>query len=452
MKGTHSIIAVFNPLNGADKTFTALTFTVGCEISSFTVGGVPGSNPTYDVFTSRAIISLTSLTYTQVPACGYTYTSVYAHTIPGGTAASIIFAGTTVVPSFEIYSTNTAHIADYTLSIANTITVGGSQGQGSTVEFTPTASSFDVTVSNPCLTTTILGITFNPSSITVTDGSTATSEYTVPGDGVDTANSLTDLCGVKSYVITNSGGTTITTWAAITDSTVTTGSKTLTIDPSVYGSHISSTVSETLTITTTFADHNGPSTTSTIAVTINTISCDCSAMAWTAPTAVTATVNVDASGTPTVPAPVSDDSARSSNTAFSACWENSADCATTGTYAASSIVQSDGSALPAWIVWADGGQTLTVSPVLPSVAGVWTLKGTYTPTNGSAAQFDVAVITIACVVTSFTKPSNPSSGLAYDLWNDALAFDFSQTWVQDPACGAAFTDTFTWTGLNAYAV
>ena len=126
VKGTHNIIAVFNPTNGVDKTYTALTFTVGCEITSFTVGGAPGSNPTYDVFTSRSIISLTSLTYTQVPACGYTYTSSYAHTIPGGTAASIIFAGTTVVPSFEIYSTDTSHAADYTVSIANTVTVGGS--------------------------------------------------------------------------------------------------------------------------------------------------------------------------------------------------------------------------------------------------------------------------------------------------------------------------------------
>ena len=209
-----------------------------------------------------------------------------------------------------------------------------------------------------------------------------------------------------------------------------------------------------MTVKTKLTDWSGNSGSSTdIVVTLNPTTCSCTAQAWTAPTAVTATINVDASGTPTVPAPVVSTAARSSNAAYDLCFASGeAGCATTGTYAASSIVQSDGSALPAWIVWADGGQTLTVSPVLPSVAGVWTLKGTYTPTNGSAAQFDVAVITIACVVTSFTKPSNPSSGLAYDLWNDALAFDFSQTWVQDPACGAAFTDTFTWTGLNAYAV
>ena len=62
------------------------------------------------------------------------------------------------------------------------------------------------------------------------------------------------LLGTKTYTITNAAGTTITTWAAITDSAVTTGSKTLTIDPSVYGSHISSQVTDTLTVTTKFAD------------------------------------------------------------------------------------------------------------------------------------------------------------------------------------------------------
>ena len=93
-----------------------------------------------------------------------------------------------------------------------------------------------------------------------------------------------------------------------------------------------------------------------------------------------------------------------------------------------------------------------MSPTAPNVANTYSLLGTYTPTNGSAAQFTVATLTIECVVTSFTRPSNPSSGLTYNLWDTPLSFDFSQDWVQDPACGAAFTDTFTWTGLNTYAV
>ena len=128
VKGTHSIIAVFNPLYGSDKTFTALTFTVGCEISSFTVSGEPGSNPAYDVFAARSIISLTGVTYTQVPACGYTFTSAYAHTIPAGTGASIIFVGTNLIPSFEIYSSDGAHEAAYDVVLTPTLTIAASQG------------------------------------------------------------------------------------------------------------------------------------------------------------------------------------------------------------------------------------------------------------------------------------------------------------------------------------
>ena len=92
------------------------------------------------------------------------------------------------------------------------------------------------------------------------------------------------------------------------------------------------------------------------------MACSCSALGWTAPTPVTATINVAATGTPTIPAPVSDTSATATNTAFNSCYETGNDCATTGSYPASSIVQDDGSALPSWITWNDSTQTLTVSP------------------------------------------------------------------------------------------
>ena len=121
-------MATFNPTYGSDKVYNALTFTVGCEISSFAVSGAPVSNPTYDVFSTRSIIDLTGVTYTQSPACGYTYTSVYSHTIPAGTAASILFAGTTVVPSFEVYSGDGTQAGSYTVTLDNAITVGSGQG------------------------------------------------------------------------------------------------------------------------------------------------------------------------------------------------------------------------------------------------------------------------------------------------------------------------------------
>ena len=99
--GTHSIVANFSPYNGNDITYTALTFTVGCEITSFAVSGAPESNYTYNIFSETSIISLD---YVQSPACGYTFTNSLSHTIQPEAAEMILFAGTDESPSFEIHS------------------------------------------------------------------------------------------------------------------------------------------------------------------------------------------------------------------------------------------------------------------------------------------------------------------------------------------------------------
>ena len=294
-------------------------------------------------------------------------------------------------------------------------------------------------------------ITFNPTSISVTAGATATSEFVIPGDGVDTAAApLKYLCGTKNYAITKADGSAVTTWAAITDST-TPGSKKLTIDTTQYGSFIASTTTVTLTITTTLSSWSANSgSTSTIVVTLNPNTCSCTALGWTAPTIGTNTVNVAASSTPTIPVPVSNTNARSTNPAFDSCYAGNTPCATTGSYPADSIVLLDGTALPSWITWNASTQILTAAPTTPSLVGTYTLKATYSPTYGTAAQFSVLTITVRCVVTSMTRPSNPTTGLTYNVWDKPLSFDFSQTWVQTPACGYVYTDSFTWTGLNSY--
>ena len=65
VKGTHSIVAVWTPKYGTNKQYTAITFTVGCEITSFTVSNTPSSAFTYSVFYPKKIISLTTVSYVQ---------------------------------------------------------------------------------------------------------------------------------------------------------------------------------------------------------------------------------------------------------------------------------------------------------------------------------------------------------------------------------------------------
>ena len=115
----------------------------------------------------------------------------------------ILFAGTNVIPSFEIYSNTGSQEANYAVSLTNTITVNGSQDQGSTTSFTAAAVDLTVEVSNPCKTTTIADITFDTSPVSFADGLTTTSLFTEPTDGVDTANGLKLLCGAKTYAVTD---------------------------------------------------------------------------------------------------------------------------------------------------------------------------------------------------------------------------------------------------------
>ena len=64
--GTHNLVAVFNPTWGSDKTFTALTFEVTCQVTSWTVPSAPTS-PTFDlsyaVFETPLSIDVSSLGY-----------------------------------------------------------------------------------------------------------------------------------------------------------------------------------------------------------------------------------------------------------------------------------------------------------------------------------------------------------------------------------------------------
>lgn len=305
--------------------------------------------------------------------------------------------------------------------MATTITVGGGQGQstltlnGNTV--VPDVS-FSVTLSNPCLTATIDNIVFSPTSLSVTDGNTGTATFSIPQDTVDQANTVQDLCGTKTYEIKDSSNAVITSWASIALSTSNNRQYILTIDTAQYPSHIASDVSETLTITTKYASwgSNNGNSASTIAVTLVSVTCDCSGLQWSAPSISTSTVNIDASVTPMFSAPDPDTSATTSNYAYSVCYENSGTCATTGTYAASSdFTFNDGTGattLPSWITFDSSTKVLTVAPTDVALAGkTYTIAATYTPTYGTASSFTIAEVTVNCVVTSFTRPANPTSGL-----------------------------------------
>lgn len=124
---------VYTPTAGSNNpAYTAVTITVTCEITSWTVTGAGTTSISYNIFDTRKIIDGSTLVYTQSPACGYTFTNSYSYTIPSGNAQSVVSQGTAITPSFEVYSADTSKTGTYTLTISNTITVNSNQGQSTT--------------------------------------------------------------------------------------------------------------------------------------------------------------------------------------------------------------------------------------------------------------------------------------------------------------------------------
>ena len=124
-----TVKVVFTPTNGSNNpTYNAVVITVTCEITSFAVSGAGTTSHTYNVFDEMKIIDGSTLTYTQSPSCGYTFTNSFAYTIPSG-IQSFVKQGGYMPPSINIDTADTSKAGGpYTLTITNSITVDSGQG------------------------------------------------------------------------------------------------------------------------------------------------------------------------------------------------------------------------------------------------------------------------------------------------------------------------------------
>jgi len=107
------------------------------------------------------------------------------------------------------------------MKLSNTITIANNGPAGSST-FTPAADSdrvlFTITITDPCETATITALTFAPTSISVQDGATATTTFSVPTNSVMVAHSDPALlCGNTAFALyADTSDTAITTgWVAL---------------------------------------------------------------------------------------------------------------------------------------------------------------------------------------------------------------------------------------------
>jgi hypothetical protein len=92
------------------------------------------------------------------------------------------------------------------LQLSNEITITDTEQPSGSRTFTPSGDSekvvFTITVTDPCTTATIDDLVFSPSTISVTDGSTATTTFSAPNNSVmNTHNDPALLCGETSFAL-----------------------------------------------------------------------------------------------------------------------------------------------------------------------------------------------------------------------------------------------------------
>ena len=67
-------------------------------------------------------------------------------------------------------------------------------------------------------------------------------------------------------------------------------------------------------------------------------------------------------------------------------------------------------------------QSITISPTVSTEIGTYTLKATFDPDNGLTSTYPAIIVTVTCLVTSMTKPSDPSD-LPYDIYSPTASYN-----------------------------
>lgn len=368
----------------------------------------------------------------------------------------------------RVDSNNPTHADAGNLSLSFTSVLTVADNNGSSEDFTASATSVTMTVivNDPCDITTLDALALSAATITIIDGDSSYIEWDVPTVEADTRLDGTDLCDAVEFEVfadTADTAVAIPGWAAV--STETTGKIRLTVDTAnVDLIDAEASVGYTLQIRSRLTNYPDRKHYTEVAVTINAATCDCQYLLWQdvqrvagageTPSSVTETIMVETPGPVTLATPTPDALTGLTHAAFQKCFAGGADeCPRTGRYAAASDLLLDGAALPAWITFTAVGadelytgsaQTITVDPTYAE-RGVHVITGTYTPTHGTALTgFVLATITIECHVASFTVPTNPAD-LEYTIYDQQLSLDMAALeYVQSPACNYPYTVVFSW--------
>ena len=172
-------------------------------------------------------------------------------------------------------------------------------------------------------------------------------------------------------------------------------------------------------------------------------------------------VGIDA-GDISIPMPVPDTATNALNPQFEKCYHNSGTCDEHGQIASiNDILINDVPLTSGWIDFTPVGEepvasstaVLTIVPTKDNIsATTYEIKVAYTTKYGPDITYTAINLSIQCAVTSFTASSNSLPALPYEVFAEAAVFEIATDYfIQDPACGYAYTGVYTWTGTTSYA-
>jgi hypothetical protein len=106
---------------------------------------------------------------------------------------------------------------------------------------------------------------------------------------------------------------------------------------------------------------------------------------------------------------------------------------------------SGGDPLPDWMEY--NQPVLTVNPSMAEHIGVWTVEIEQVRTsNAVTTVYDAARVTIDCIIETFEYPNTPlDENTVYTVFDDMLSITLDPPFTQNPPCGYAVDETFSWT-------
>ena len=182
------LVQVRSDASAVKTVYKAAKITVGCTILTWTAPTMPTqTEASYTIFGADMTIKLAP-EFTQQPPCAYTADMSFKWTIPSG---SPIYS-TSDPYSLLVTSANVKNEGIYTVFLDNTIVYDGTSWNERV--------SYDITIVNPCLATTLFAANTTIAAIDYNIGdATATHKFTSISDTISNAATTGGNCGTFVY-------------------------------------------------------------------------------------------------------------------------------------------------------------------------------------------------------------------------------------------------------------